>query len=208
MTGDLHTMFRMRGKFIVLEGIDGSGKTTLAHRISEAVGGAELTFEPTSGPIGSALRSGSFGEMPPAAEALLFAADRAIHTESIRGILDSGKWVVCDRYLGSTVAYQSASFGDGADWEWLLSMQSKSVITPDMTVLLDIDPEVSMARVSSRGEQLSRFEKLDFLKKVRSAYLRLADILDYQVVDASKDADQVAEEVLGIMARKGLYAPQ
>ena len=198
----------MRGKFIVLEGIDGSGKTTLAHTISDAVGGAELTFEPTSGPIGSALRSGAYGDIPPAAEALLFAADRAVHTRQIEEILDSGRWVICDRYLGSTVAYQSASFGESADWDWLLGMQKKSVITPDLTILLDIDPEVSMARVSCRGEELSRFEKLDFLRKVRSAYLRLADILDYQVVDAAGDEKQVAETVLEIMRKKGLYAPQ
>ena len=87
-------------------------------------------------------------------------------------------------------------------------MQKKSVITPDLTILLDIDPEVSMARVSRRGEELSRFEKLDFLRKVRSAYLRLADILDYQVVDATGDEKQVAETVLEIMRKKGLYAPQ
>lgn len=198
----------MKGKFIVLEGVDGSGKTTLAKRIAEAVGGADLTFEPTKGVLGAALRSGSFGDIPPAAEALMFAADRAIHTEEIKKTLDSGRWVICDRYLGSTVAYQSASFGDAADWDWLLSMQSKSVIEPDMTILLDIDPEVSLKRVNSRGEEISRFEKLDFLKKVRSAYLRLADILDYQVVDATMDPEKVAETVLGIMEKKGLYAPQ
>jgi dTMP kinase len=138
----------------------------------------------------------------------LFAADRAVHTRQIEEILDSGRWVICDRYLGSTVAYQSASFGESADWDWLLGMQKKSVITPDLTILLDIDPEVSMARVSRRGEELSRFEKLDFLRKVRSAYLRLADILDYQVVDAAGDEKQVAETVLEIMRKKGLYAPQ
>lgn len=198
----------MKGRFIVIEGIDGSGKTTLANRIAEAVGGADITFEPTKSKLGSALRSGSFGEIPPAAEALLFAADRAIHTEEIKKALDSGRWVICDRYLGSTVAYQSASFGDAADWDWLLSMQSKSVITPDLTILLDIDPEKGLSRVTTRGEELSRFEKLDFLKRVRSAYLRLSEILDYQVVDASQPQEEVAEEVLSIMEKKGLYAPQ
>ncbi|MCQ2079182.1 MAG: dTMP kinase [archaeon] len=198
----------MKGKFIVLEGIDGSGKTTLAHAIAEAVGGADLTFEPTRGAIGSALREGSFGDIPPAAEALLFAADRAIHTEEIRKTLDTGRWVICDRYLGSTVAYQSASLGEGADWDWLLDMQSKSVIEPDLTILLDIDPEISLKRVAVRGEALSRFEKLDFLRKVREAYLRLADLLDYAVVDATMGPTMVAETVLGIMEKKGLYAPQ
>ena len=198
----------MKGKFIVIEGIDGSGKTTLAKTIAEAVGGADLTFEPTKGAIGQALRSGSYGDIPPAAEALLFAADRAIHTEEIKKKLDSGVWVICDRYLGSTVAYQSASFGDAADWDWLLGMQKKSVITPDLTILLDIDPEAGLKRVDVRGEALSRFEKLDFLKKVREAYLRLADILDYDVVDAAQPPADVAKEVLQIMERKGLYAPQ
>ena len=198
----------MKGKFIVIEGIDGSGKTTLAKTIADAVGGADLTFEPTKGVLGQALRSGSLGDIPPAAEALLFAADRAIHTEEIKKKLDSGTWVICDRYLGSTVAYQSASFGDAADWDWLLDMQKKSVITPDLTVLLDLDPEAGLGRVNVRGEELSRFEKLDFLKKVREAYLSLADILDYQVVDASQSAEKVSQDVLRIMEKKGLYAPQ
>ena len=106
------------------------------------------------------------------------------------------------------MAYQSASFGDAADWDWLLDMQKKSVITPDLTILLDLDPEAGLGRVNVRGEELSRFEKLDFLKKVREAYLRLADILDYHVVDASQSAEKVAQDVLRIMEKKGLYAPQ
>ena len=83
-----------------------------------------------------------------------------------------------------------------------------TVITPDMTILLDLDPEAGLGRVNVRGEELSRFEKLDFLKKVREAYLRLADILDYHVVDASQSAEKVAQDVLRIMEKKGLYAPQ
>ena len=73
----------MRGRFIVLEGVDGTGKTTLAKRLADLVGDAVVTSEPTSGRIGSALRSGELGYIPPAAEALLFAADRAIHTAEI-----------------------------------------------------------------------------------------------------------------------------
>lgn len=196
----------MKGKFIVIEGIDGSGKTTLAHRLVEKIGFAESTFEPTNGPIGTMLRSGSLGDVPPAAEALLFAADRAIHTEEIKRILDSGRWVICDRYLGSTVAYQSAALGEVADIQWLLDIQSKSVIRPDATFLLDLDPEVSMGRVGNRGEELSRFEKLDFLKKVRSAYLDLAKTLDYHIINANQGPDTVYGAVLEILERKGLYA--
>ena len=204
-----------QGRFIVLEGLDGSGKSTAAELLKQKLtqpGAPEpfLTREPSDGPIGRLIRQALTKEitLDPKTFTLLFAADRAVHTRQIEEILDSGRWVICDRYLGSTVAYQSASFGDSADWEWLLGMQKKSVITPDLTILLDIDPEVSMARVSSRGEELSRFEKLDFQRRVRSAYLRLAEQLDYQIVDASADEKQVAETVLEIMRKKGLYAPQ
>ncbi len=196
----------MRGKFIVIEGIDGSGKTTLAHRLVETIGAADSTFEPTNGQIGTILRSGSLGNVSPAAEALLFAADRAIHTEEIKKILNSGRWVVCDRYLGSTVAYQSAALGEGADIEWLLNIQSKSVIEPDATFLLDLDPEVGMSRVGSRGEDLSRFEKLDYQKKVRSAYLNIAKTLNYHVINANQSPDLVYRSVMEILEKKGLYA--
>ncbi len=196
----------MKGKFIVIEGIDGSGKTTLVRRLVDKIGNAVPTFEPTNGQIGSILRSGSLGNVPPAAEALLFAADRAIHTEEIKKILDSGRWVICDRYLGSTVAYQSAALGEEADTDWLLDIQKRSVIRPDATFLLDLDPEVSMGRVGSRGEELSRFEKTDYLKKVRSAYLELAKTLDYHIIDAEQGPDTVYGAVLEILEKKGLYA--
>ena len=196
----------MKGKFIVIEGIDGSGKTTLVRRLVDKIGNADPTFEPTNGPIGSMLRSGSLGDVPPAAEALLFAADRAIHTEEIKKILDSGRWVICDRYLGSTVAYQSAALGEDADTEWLLEIQKRSVIEPDATFLLDLDPEVSMGRVGSRGEELSRFEKVDYLRKVRSAYLDLAKTLGYHVINADQGPDKVFAAVLEILEKKGLYA--
>lgn len=198
----------MRGRFIVLEGVDGTGKTTLAKRLADLVGDAVVTSEPTSGRIGLALRSGELGDIPPAAEALLFAADRAIHTAEIEKVLESGRWVVCDRYMGSTVAYQSASMGEDADIEWLIGMQKNAVIEPDATFLLDMDPEESLRRVDSRGEDKSRFEKLDFLRDVRERYLRLAERFGYCVIDASKDRDAVFADVLEALREKGLYASE
>lgn len=198
----------MRGRFIVLEGVDGTGKTTLAKRLADLVGDAVVTSEPTSGRIGLALRSGELGDIPPAAEALLFAADRAIHTAEIEKVLESGRWVVCDRYMGSTVAYQSASMGEDADIEWLIGMQKNAVIEPDATFLLDMDPEESLRRVDSRGEDKSRFEKLDFLRDVREEYLRLAERFGYCVIDASKDRDAVFADVLEALREKGLYASE
>lgn len=197
----------MRGTFIVIEGIDGSGKTTLARRLA-AGRDVWLTAEPTKGRLGTMLRSGELGDIPPAAEALLFAADRSIHTVEIEAELEKGRWVICDRYAGSTVAYQSASMGDAADWDWLNSMQAHSVIRPDAVILLDMDPEESMARVGTRGEELSRFEKLDFQRRVRSAYLRLAEQFGYIVIDASKGADEVFADAVEALRSRGIDASE
>ena len=197
----------MRGTFIVIEGIDGSGKTTLARRLA-AGRDVWLTAEPTKGRLGAMLRSGELGDIPPAAEALLFAADRSIHTAEIEAELEKGRWVICDRYAGSTVAYQSASMGDAADWDWLNSMQAHSVIRPDAVILLDMDPEESMARVGTRGEELSRFEKLDFQRRVRSAYLRLAEQFGYIVIDASKGADEVFADAVEALRLRGIDASE
>ena len=197
----------MKGRFIVLEGVDGSGKTTLAKRLAEGKD-AWLTAEPTKGVLGGMLRSGELGDIPPAAEALLFAADRAVHTAEIERELENGRWVICDRYAGSTVAYQSASMGDAADWEWLNSMQRHAVIEPDAVILLDVDPEKSMSRVDSRGEDLSRFERLDFQRRVRNAYLRLAREHGYIVIDASADADTVYREAVSALKGKGIHASE
>jgi dTMP kinase len=197
----------MRGTFIVIEGIDGSGKTTLAKRLAGSRD-VWLTAEPTKGRLGSMLRSGELGDIPPAAEALLFAADRSIHTAEIESELEKGRWVICDRYAGSTVAYQSASMGDSADWDWLNSMQAHSVIRPDAVILLDMDPEESMARVGSRGEELSRFERLDFQRRVRTAYLRLAEQFGYIVIDASKGADEVFADAVNALKQRGIDASE
>ncbi len=123
---------------------------------------------------------------------MLFTADRAMHTEQIKGWMNEGYDVICDRYFGSTLAYQSAA---GMDMEWLKAINSKATIQPDITILMDIDPEVSLKRVSQRGE-MSRFEKLDYLRKVREAYLKIAKQFDYRIVNADRDRETVADEVI------------
>lgn len=200
-------MLRMRGTFVVLEGIDGSGKSTLALALAERLGDAKVTSEPTQGPIGAALRSGELGDLPPAAEALLFAADRALHTEEINRLLGERRWVICDRYFASTVAYQSAAMG-GDSVGWLIEIQRNSVMDPDMTILLDVDPRISMPRVEGRGEARSRFEELGYLCEVRRQYLSLAECYGYRVIDASKSKEEVLEEALAAFGEKGLYASE
>lgn len=174
--------------FLVIEGIDGAGKSTLCGKIEEeliAMGKKVIvTQEPTHDEIGSFIREGKVKNISQKAEALLFVADRAVHTERIKEWVDQGNIVICDRYFASTVAYQSSMLNEDAiDREWLLKINEPVIITPDLTVLLDIDPEKGLKRISSRGE-ISKFEELRYLTGVRMEYLRLADEYDFMVIDA------------------------
>ena len=94
--------------------------------------------------------------------------------------------------------------GDDADWDWLCGIQKHSVIEPDAVILLDVDPELSMSRVGLRGEERSRFEKTAFQKEVRKAYLKLADMFGYIVIDASADADPVYARAAGALKERGI----
>ncbi|MGN1044780.1 MAG: dTMP kinase [Candidatus Methanomethylophilaceae archaeon] len=181
-----------RGLFIVLEGIDGSGKTTLRDRICAALTSrgiaAVSTAEPTEGRIGSILRDG--GTDNPYAEVFLFMADRACHTDEIMGMVEEGRTVVCDRYYASTLAYQSA--GDSpVDIGLLRDLNARVAVEPDITFLLDIDPEAGMGRVAGRGEDMSKFERLDFQRRVRDRYLEIAGERGFVVLDATLPQDEL-----------------
>ncbi|MGN0098598.1 MAG: dTMP kinase [Candidatus Methanomethylophilaceae archaeon] len=194
----------MKGAFIVFEGVDGSGKSTVCRRVAsqlESEGrGVILTAEPTHEGIGAFIRSGSAGDISQSTEALLFVADRNDHTERMARWVSEGAIVLCDRYFASTVAYQSAKLdGDGTDRDWLLSINSRFTSGPDATILLDIDPSESLRRVGVRGEEVSKFERLDFLEQVRSNYLRLAEEYGFSVVDASEDPDTVFDRVMSVI---------
>ena len=196
----------MEGAFIVLEGVDGAGKSTVCERVASALEseGRKVisTAEPTHEGIGAFIRSGSAGDISQATEALLFVADRNDHTERIMDWVSEGAIVLCDRYFASTVAYQSSKLdGDGTDRDWLLSINSRFTSRPDATILLDIDPSDSLRRVGVRGEEVSKFEKLDFLEQVRSNYLRLAEEYGFTVVDASADPDTVFDKVMSVIRK-------
>ena len=196
----------MEGAFIVFEGVDGSGKSTVCRKVASALGseGRKVisTAEPTHEGIGAFIRSGSAGGISQTTEALLFVADRNDHTERIMDWVSEGAIVLSDRYFASTVAYQSAKLdGDGTDRDWLLSINSRFTSRPDATILLDIDPSDSLRRVGVRGEEVSKFEKLDFLEQVRSNYLRLAEEYGFTVVDASADPDTVFDKVMSVIRK-------
>lgn len=192
------------GAFIVLEGIDGSGKTTVSRRVAEELRSkgmrVEVTAEPTHEGIGAFIRSGDAGKVSQRAESLLFTADRYEHTAEIARMVSEGAVVICDRYYASTIAYQSARLdGDSADIAWLRGLCEPFISEPDAVILLDIDPDASMSRVEVRGEAGSKFEEIGFLRQVRSAYLGLAEDYGYSVVDASRSADEVFDDVMTII---------
>ena len=196
----------MSGAFIVFEGADGAGKSSVCRRVADALVSrglkVEITAEPTHEGIGAFIRSGAAGRISQRTEALLFVADRNDHTERIEKMVSEGKVVLCDRYFASTVAYQSAKLdGDSSDRDWLIEINRQFTKKADATILLDIDPEVGMGRVGTRGEEISKFERLDFQNQVRSNYLMLAKEFGFETVDASASQDEVFEKVMGIVEK-------
>ncbi|MBA3046470.1 MAG: dTMP kinase [Candidatus Thermoplasmatota archaeon] len=201
----------MKSGFITLEGIDGCGKSSLTgelvKRLAAAGFSVELTLEPTRTWLGDAVRRSYTEEINPYTEAFLFLADRATHTDLIRKKMAEGKLVISDRYSDSTVAYQAALLqhklgGDSRDYmKWLLEISQPVILKPDVTLLLDIDPEKSLARLGNRTE-LEKFENMENLRQVRQNYLDLAANSDViHVIDASESKDVVLEAVIGVIGK-------
>jgi dTMP kinase len=170
-----------RGRLIALEGVDGSGKTTQARLLRAAIGdSALLTAEPGATAAGTMLRAMLLDPALPSldarTEALLLAADRAQHVaEVVAPALHAGRWVVTDRFSGSTLAYQG--YGHGLDLDDLRRLVDWAAggITPDLNVLVDVPTEEGRRR---RGdERPDRMERLDvgFHQRVRHGYLALAE---------------------------------
>ena len=168
------------GCLVVVEGIDGTGKTTLARNIYHRLKNKEFpvifTFEPTDGPWGRMLRR-SFsapGRLTPEEELELFLKDRKEHVKKIiRPSLEQKKIVVCDRYYFSTMAYQGAR---GLDPEAIRKTNETFAPIPDLVLLLELDPETAIKRIKeSRGEVPDNFEQFAYLKKVAGVFKSLSD---------------------------------
>ena len=166
-----------KGKLIVFEGTDGSGKSTQIKLLAKYLKakGIEclLTHEPTDSPFGALLRACLTGriEADERAIAAMFAADRLDHVSNgingIRKQLDAGISVLCDRFYFSSLAYNGGLVP--AEWVAQLNAPVMEMCRPDLTVFIDLTPEESMKRVSRRGET-ERYESLETLTKVREAY--------------------------------------
>ena len=191
-----------RGRFVVLEGGDGSGKSTqakvLAAWLREHDATVVETFEPGAGPTGAVLRDVLLhGPEPlaPAAEALLMAADRAQHVATeIEPALARGAWVVCDRYVPSSLVYQGVVRGLGVDVVERLSHVATAGLVPDVVLLLDVSDAIADARRAGESDRLER-EGAAFHASVRAAYRDLAPTRGWIVIDADGDVERVAERV-------------
>jgi dTMP kinase len=192
----------MEGRFITLDGIDGCGKSSVAESLFGALKeegrDVVLTQEPTKSWIGEAVKRCISEHHPALTEAFLFMADRATHSVEISKWLEQDKIVLCDRYADSTICYQAASLSmegfDGDPFEWLKGISDLYALTPDLTILLDLDPALALKRIQSR-EKITKFERQDFLAEVRANFLRLAGVEDrIEIVDAAPPLSAVAEE--------------
>jgi dTMP kinase len=184
------------GWLVVIEGIDGAGKSTVLQRLANHCKERGLPFvvsrEPTHGPWGMKLRESMTSARLTLSEELdLFLKDRAEHVETlIRPALKSGKVVLLDRYYLSTAAYQGAR---GADPSEILAENEKFAPQPDLVLLLDFDPAAGIARIRSRGDAPNTFEQLDQLQEVRRIFLEI-DRPFIRRIDASKTPDEVWEQ--------------
>ena len=192
---------------MVFEGGESVGKSTQAAWLATRRG-AELTFEPGGTRLGQELRR-LLLEAPGArldicSEALLMAADRAQHVaETIRPALEAGRDVVCDRYIGSSLAYQGYGRGLDVPTVRLLSEIATGGLWPDLIILLDMDPQRARARGAGGSD---RFEAMgmDFHRRVRAGYLELAsaDPARWGVVDADRSPAEVRDDVAALVAER------
>jgi dTMP kinase len=196
---------RSRGRLFALEGIDGSGKSTQARALADALG-ARLTHEPGATPVGARLRELLLApDAPPPsarAEALLMVADRAEHVARvIQPALAVGDWVVTDRFSASTIAYQG--YGRGLDLDALCALVSWGAggVVPDLSVLVDVPVEVAGARLAEAGRGgADRLEQLgpSFASSVRDGFLAQAEAEPgrWLVVDGTEGAAALTAHIV------------
>lgn len=200
----------MKGKFITLEGTEGAGKTTVVPYIKDYINKKGFVCECVREPGGTLiaekirniLKTPCDEKMNDITELLLMYAARCqLVNAFIKPKLESGVWVLCDRHDLSTIAYQGG--GRGLPMSLISTIRDIALgdFTPDLTILLDIDPKLGMQRARGRGE-FDRFEleKIDFFNRVRDSYLDTAKThKEVVVIDSSKDKDVVKDSVLNAL---------
>ena len=204
-----------QGRFITFEGGEGTGKSTQAKRLAAALDARKIatvvTREPGGSPGAEEIRAllvkGDPGRWNPLTEILLFYAARADHTDrTIKPALAAGKWVICDRYSDSSYAYQGG--GRGLNRETVRRIEAIAIddFKPDLTLILDMDPELGLKRSITRTNSETRFEEMDiaFHTRMRKAFLDIARRNPDRciVIPADQDVDAVADAVLATVKQR------
>lgn len=194
----------MKGFFITFEGVDGAGKSTQVKMLADALGRrgycVEVCRDPGGTKLGEQIRKillGSVDQIVPPAEALLYIASRAqLVAGAIRPALEQGKIVISDRFSDSTLAYQGFGRGLALDVLRQVNKLADGELAPDLTVLLDLPPEMIRERLSGRADRLEK-ETISFFQRVRRGYLTLAQEKPavYFVVDARRPAEEVHRQI-------------
>lgn len=193
-----------RGVFVCFEGGEGSGKSTQSRLLRETLTAEGysvlLTFEPGDTPVGHTLReivlSPETGALADKTEALLYAADKAEHVESVvRPALERGAVVVTDRYVDSTLAYQGAGRALAVEEVEQVARWATGDLRPHLTVVLDLEPQAGLGRF--KGRDRIEGESLEFHERVREAFVAMAkaDPDHYLVLDARAPVEQIAAAV-------------
>ena len=189
-----------KGVFVCIEGLDGSGKSTHAHRLVRNLNkrgfDAVYTTEPSTGELGTFIR-GTILEgkkrVPRVVEAVLFAADRFEHLEKeVKPALEEGKIVVSDRCVYSSLAYQGAA---GLDLEWIEEINS-SALPPDLAVYIDVPPEVVVKRIRRKK---SVMERLETQRRVQKVYIKFVKNGKLVSIDGDKTKAEVEQALLRLV---------
>ena len=191
----------MKGRFLTLEGVDGAGKSThqkfIADFLAQRAPHVVQTREPGGTELAEKLRAAILGDaMSPLAATLLVFAARSDHVARvIRPALETGQWVVCDRFTDATLAYQGAGQGVALELIRSLAQAAHGGLQPDRTLVFDCSYEIARSRLAQSGKMLDRFEREDraFFERVRAAYLELAraEPARVRVIDATASVPQI-----------------
>lgn len=195
--------------FVAFEGIDGSGKTTVSRMVNDSLKKRGLkvwlTKEPTDDLVIPETLSADRTFYSGVEVFFLFTADRIRHADQIRKRLKSGSIVISDRFTLSSFAYQGSVIAErlgglGRAVEWMMSVSAPVSLQPDLTILLDVDPEFAMRRIADSGRKNTGFEEVSYLERVRNAYLQI-DFPGKISVDGSGTPESVTGECLSIIGK-------
>lgn len=207
----------MKGKLIVIEGIDGSGKSTCAKRLADSLNSLNrnlngnlniktiYTFEPTYSHYGAKLRKGMMSEdLSPEEELSLFVKDRKEHIKyMIKPAIEEGYFIILDRYFYSSIAYQGAK---GIDINRIINMHKDFIIKPDIVFIFHLPIDIALNRIISKRGIADRFENESYLQKVDKIFYSFNEPFIYHI-DTNKDIKIINEELFNIIKESKILSP-